>query len=80
MSASFCCDRCGSAILGNRSVLQATRGKLATLIVGGETALAEGVDLCEPCAAGFLRWLRVAEVALLAEVRGKDLGAGAGQP
>ncbi len=52
------CDRCGAVILGNRSHLQATRGELAFEIVGGETALADGVDLCQACAARFLDWLR----------------------
>jgi hypothetical protein len=57
MSASFCCDRCGAAIPGNRSVLAATRGELAVEVVG-ETALIDGFDLCKACVAGLLDWLR----------------------
>jgi hypothetical protein len=50
------CDRCRCTITGNRSVLQATRGELAVEVLEG-TDLAEGLDLCSPCAAGFLDWL-----------------------
>ncbi len=57
MSASFCCDRCGAVIPGNRSVLAATRGELAVEVVEG-AALADGFDLCEACVAGLLDWLR----------------------
>ncbi len=57
MSASYCCDRCGAVIPGNRSVLAATRGELAVEVVEG-AALADGFDLCETCVAGLLDWLR----------------------
>ncbi|MGO8902132.1 MAG: hypothetical protein ACLQU5_27860 [Isosphaeraceae bacterium] len=51
------CDRCKSTITGNRSVLTATRGEL-TVEVLDETRLADGLDLCQSCAAQFLDWLR----------------------
>ena len=51
------CDRCRATIIGNRSVLTATRGELAVEMLEG-TVLADGCDLCERCAAGFLNWMR----------------------
>ena len=43
------CDRCRATIIGNRSVLTATRGELAVEVLEG-TVLADGCDLCERCA------------------------------
>ena len=57
MSASFCCDRCGAVIPGNRSVLAATRGELAVEVLD-DVALVDGFDLCRDCVAMLLDWLR----------------------
>jgi hypothetical protein len=48
---AFVCDRCGNAILENRSTLEVKAGGLGS-------RHDEPLDLCQECQAGFIDWLR----------------------
>jgi hypothetical protein len=50
-TTSYCCDRCASPIIENRSALEIKAGELAK-------RFGEPIDLCGDCSDRFGDWLR----------------------